>query len=135
MSDTPTETTEDWRNRLDERQRQEVAFAEVYATDFNHGTTGHNQLLLIARLAGFLDHATQMGGELPPPPDPAEIVLTFGKYRGLTLWDVAQQDSGYLDWLSREGREEALRQAAGTVLERWYDSLASDVPYPDEPPF
>lgn len=132
MADTPTETTEDWRNRLDERQRQEVAFATLYTTQFNHGTTGHNQLLLIHRLAELLEYATTHSGELPSPPDPADIVLTFGKYRGLSLWEIAQQDSGYLDWLSREGREEALRRAAGTVLERYYEDEDEDE---EEPPF
>ncbi len=46
----------DWRHtQLDERQRKEVQFAEVYAKDFNHGTVGHNTMLVVARLAALLD--------------------------------------------------------------------------------
>ena len=35
-----------WRRMLDERQRKAIAFAETYVRDFNHGTVGHNDLLL-----------------------------------------------------------------------------------------
>ena len=44
-----------WRNGLDERQRKEVEWAEKYVGEFNHGTVGHNQLVVIAKLAGLLD--------------------------------------------------------------------------------
>lgn len=44
-----------WRLLFDERQRKEIEFAQVYGKDFGHGTTGHNQLLIIARLAELLD--------------------------------------------------------------------------------
>jgi len=46
-----------WRQMLDERQRKAIAFAETYVRDFNHGTVGHNDLVLIARLAELLDIA------------------------------------------------------------------------------
>ena len=41
-------------DKLDERQAKEADFALLYAKDFAHGTDGHNRLLLIARLVGFL---------------------------------------------------------------------------------
>lgn len=44
-----------WMDGMDERQRQEIAFARVYANQFGHGTDGHHRLLLIAKLAGMLD--------------------------------------------------------------------------------
>jgi curved DNA-binding protein CbpA len=39
----------------------------------------------------------------PPPPTPAPDgrPLTFGRYRGWTLNQVARYDAGYLEWLSR----------------------------------
>ena len=35
-----------WRQMLDERQRKAIAFAETYVRDFNHGTVGHNEMVL-----------------------------------------------------------------------------------------
>jgi len=46
-----------WIDQLDDRQRKEVEFAIIYARDFSHGTDGHNAKLIIAKLAGLLDHA------------------------------------------------------------------------------
>jgi len=53
---------------------------------------------------------------MPKPPEPATIVLTFGKYRDRTLAEVFQIDPGYVDWLAREGRDEAVRTAARSLL-------------------
>ena len=36
---------------FDERQLKEIAWAIFYLTNFGHGTVGHNQLLIIAKLA------------------------------------------------------------------------------------
>lgn len=44
-----------WYDHLDERQLIEVAFARTYADCYAHGTTGHTQLMLIAKLADLLD--------------------------------------------------------------------------------
>jgi hypothetical protein len=66
-----------WREQLDDRQQKEVAFAELYAKDFKHGTTSHNQFLLIARLALLLDVAAGVR-ELPQPPAGGDLVLTLG---------------------------------------------------------
>lgn len=52
--------TKQWREELDERQHKELAFAEVYASAFAHGTDGHHRLLLIAKLAHLLDVAYGM---------------------------------------------------------------------------
>ena len=46
-----------WWDKLDERQKKELVFAECYARDFNHGTVGHNRLILLSRLAELLDEA------------------------------------------------------------------------------
>ena len=60
--------TEHWAAALTDRELAEINFAHVYATQFNHGTSGHNRLLLIAKLAETLDKA---GATTPPPPAPA----------------------------------------------------------------
>lgn len=47
----------------DERQLKEIAFSLVYVEHFAHGTAGHNQYILVAKMArelGFDMH----GGEL-----------------------------------------------------------------------
>ena len=43
-----------WMQQLDERQRQEVKFAQMYANGFAHGTDGHHRLLLIAKMSDML---------------------------------------------------------------------------------
>ena len=48
----------DWTEFLTTRQQAEVRFAREYAANFNHGTTGHQRLELIALLAGMLDDGT-----------------------------------------------------------------------------
>jgi hypothetical protein len=104
-----------WRKVLDDRQRKAIAFAETYVHEFNHGTVGHNDLVLIARLAELLDVAVGLE-EIPKQPEPAAIMLTFGKYRDRTLAEVFQIDPGYIDWLAHEGRDEAIRTAAHNLL-------------------
>jgi len=44
-----------WMGDLTEREIKEVKLAVHYLRNFNHGTTGHNQLVLIAKLAFKLD--------------------------------------------------------------------------------
>lgn len=103
---------QNWRSALlDERQHKEIAFAEVYTRDFHHGTTGHNALLLIARLALLLDVAVG-NSAMPEPPPAGEIVLTFGKHNGKTLNQVWAVDPGYVEWLAKEGRDPDVRAAA-----------------------
>lgn len=51
-----------WRSQLDERQLKEVELAVIYAENFHHGTTGHNQLMLIAQMAKMLDERDSANG-------------------------------------------------------------------------
>jgi hypothetical protein len=122
-----------WRTLLfDERQQKEIAFAELYERDFHHGTTGHNQLLLIARLALLLD--VSIGArELPKPPAGGDWLLTFGKYNGKTLTEVLMRDPGYVEWLAREGRDPDIRAAAQALLEPAQDTVEDNAAPPDIP--
>lgn len=104
-----------WREQLTERERMQIAWAETYAASFRHGATGHNDMLLIARLAELLDVAAGIRDQ-PPPAEASDLVLSFGKYHGLTLSQVLRADRGYLEWLAREGRDAEVRQAAAAVL-------------------
>lgn len=66
----------DWHNLLDDRQFKEVIFATFYAQNFNHGTAGHNRLLLIAKLASIIDTMETPAGqnELPTSTPDTETV-------------------------------------------------------------
>lgn len=44
-----------WRARFDSRQLKEIELARLYIQQFAHGTTGHNALLVIAKLADLAD--------------------------------------------------------------------------------
>jgi hypothetical protein len=55
LKDTVFEGHINWRDVLDNRQRKEVEFSESYARDYGHGTTGHNALMLIAKMSEMLD--------------------------------------------------------------------------------
>jgi hypothetical protein len=43
-----------WHKHFDKRQLSEIEFSRVYATDFQHGTDGHNAKLIIAQQAALL---------------------------------------------------------------------------------
>lgn len=45
-----------WFSRFDERQQKEIVWAFLYAGgSFGHGTVGHNQLMIIAKMADMLN--------------------------------------------------------------------------------
>jgi hypothetical protein len=45
----------DWRSDFDPREQKEIQLAELYAREFHHGTTGHNDLMIIANMSKMLD--------------------------------------------------------------------------------
>jgi hypothetical protein len=122
--------TADWQSLLDERQRKEISFAQIYAREYNHGTTGHNQLLLINRLVELLDQIGRDGAlAKPEPPASADVVLAFGKHNGKTIGQVYTLDSSYVWWLAENARDEDVRRAAMEVC-----GLATATPDSDELP-
>ena len=59
-------------------------------------------------------------------------MLTFGHYRDRRLGELVQIDPGYVDWLAREGRDEAVRTAAHSLLSAAAsapESGSEDVPF------
>jgi hypothetical protein len=58
----------EWRDQFTEREQKEIKLAEVYYEQFSHGTTGHNQLIIIARMSHLLD-----GKDADPEPQPQRI--------------------------------------------------------------
>jgi len=62
----------------------------------------HDDALRRAAVPTILTAASGTGGPLPPPRSVAAGTrLTFGRYAGWTLRDLARQDPDYLRWLSR----------------------------------
>lgn len=110
MNETPT-----WRDVLDERQRAAVRFAETYVRDFHHGTVGHNDLVLIARMAQLLDQAGHAGATFVKPAR-EDLPLGFGKYGKQTIREILAHDPDYVDWLARESRDPEIMAAARAVL-------------------
>jgi hypothetical protein len=51
----PTPEPVNWLTHFDDRQRKQIAFSRLYAKDFSHGATGHNDMLIIAKMAELLD--------------------------------------------------------------------------------
>lgn len=51
----------EWQKLLSEREILEIHLAIVYASHFHHGTTGHNQLMIIAKLAEMISRAEVAG--------------------------------------------------------------------------
>lgn len=123
-----------WRTALlNDRQQKELAFSELYVRDFNHGATGHNLYVIVARLAELLDVAAG-AKQLPPEPEGGDLVLTFGKYRDRRLAEVYRQDPGYVEWLAKEGRDPDVRAAAAALLIPAGQQTLFDEPPPAEPP-
>jgi hypothetical protein len=66
----PPSTESEWIDQLDERQKKQIAFCELYASDFHHGADGHNSMMLIAKMASLLNetersyHAVQQIAEI-----------------------------------------------------------------------
>ncbi len=48
-----------WHNYFNDRQINEIEFNRVYDEKFGHGTSGHNERLLIARMATIIERLTQ----------------------------------------------------------------------------
>ena len=45
-----------WRDIFfNERERKQIEFAKVYCRDFKHGAIGHNDMVIIAKLAELID--------------------------------------------------------------------------------
>lgn len=41
--------------KLEDREKQELDFAKLYASEFAHGTSGHIGYMLVAKLSNLLD--------------------------------------------------------------------------------
>lgn len=83
------------RARYDEEMGLVAATADVRTGDSRPTRAGASNTT--ATPAGPYGEA----GPPPPTPSPSGHALTFGRYRGWTLNQVARYDRDYLEWLSR----------------------------------
>lgn len=58
------------------------------------------------------------GAAGPPPGDPSGSVLTFGRYLGWSLGEVARRDLEYLEWLDRMPIGRPYRDEIDAILRR-----------------
>ncbi len=58
------------------------------------------------------------GGAGPPPGSPAGSVLTFGRYGGWSLGEIARRDLDYVEWLDRTPVGRPYRDEIDAILRR-----------------
>ncbi|NLS44179.1 MAG: hypothetical protein GX969_00330 [Firmicutes bacterium] len=71
---------------------------------------------------------TLFSDEVSVPDNPEDLILTFGKYIRKPLGQVAQEDPGYVVWLSENARDEFIKQAARNILEQQDKDGLDDFP-------
>lgn len=54
-----------WFQHFDERQRNQIRFSRLYASQFGHGADGHNNMLIISQMASLLDTAESERADAP----------------------------------------------------------------------
>ena len=82
------------RSVLDEREYKEVVHSQLYARWLHHGTSGHNQLMLIAKLAKIIMELTD-GHEnetviVYDPDKPPSETIAPSTHGGVVLFDARQ---------------------------------------------
>jgi len=58
------------------------------------------------------------GAAGPPPGNPSGSVLTFGRYAGWSLGEIARRDVEYLEWLDRMAIGRQYRDEIDVLLRR-----------------
>jgi len=52
-----------------------------------------------------------------------DLIIRFGKYVNHSLGEIMTLDKGYVEWLSRNARDEVVKNAAKDIIEQEYDDL------------
>lgn len=92
-----------------EDEQEEIADQyEDYYTDDMPGEDTEPEEGMVEYEYDALDDAMQIR--------PADVVIGFGKHQGKTIASIAATDRGYIDWLSREGRDADIREACSAFL-------------------
>jgi len=88
-----------WTDTLTDAQRKEIAWSRLYAKEHAHGTTGHNALLLIAKLASLLD-ATESGLRLANLRVPSNEALHVAANMVVDAWRRQDEPTAFEDALA-----------------------------------
>lgn len=67
--------------------------------------------------------------------DPGDLLVSFGKYSGMRLREIAARDRDYVEWLSQAARDLPVREAALAFLGIAPDRLPAASAPADAPPF
>jgi hypothetical protein len=62
--------------------------------------------------------ADGMGAAGPPPGNPSGSALTFGRYAGWSLGEIARRDLEYIEWLDRMPIGRPYRTEIDAILRR-----------------
>jgi curved DNA-binding protein CbpA len=84
---------------------------ETVSRDWTSGRSTHG--------GGFDDsmrRAEGLGAAGPPPGRPSGSVLTFGRYNGWSLGEIARRDLEYIEWLDRMPIGRAYRDEIDAIL-------------------
>jgi curved DNA-binding protein len=103
-----------------------AAYDRERAATGRAGTTGaapggHASTAGAAGMAGTPPAARASGGEPgagPPPGNPSGSVLTFGRYAGWSLGEIARRDIEYVEWLDRMPIGRPYREEIDAILRR-----------------
>lgn len=53
-----------WFDSFDERQKSQIRFSRLYEREYHHGADGHNNMMIIAKMARYLDAFESQKGKL-----------------------------------------------------------------------
>lgn len=55
------------------------------------------------------------------PDEVGNIKITFGKHKGKTLGEIAEEDISYVEWLAENARDDVMKKAAKMLLENYFN--------------
>jgi hypothetical protein len=88
--------------------------AESVSSDWSTGRSSHGSRYDPDRMRT----ADAFGAAGPPPGDPSGSVLTFGRYAGWSIGEIARRDLEYVEWLDRMPIGRPYRDEIDAILRR-----------------
>jgi curved DNA-binding protein CbpA len=88
--------------------------AETVSADWTSGRSSHGGGYDPSRMGA----PDGLGAAGPPPGDPSGSVLTFGRFAGWSLGEIARRDLDYIEWLDRMPIGRPYRDELDAILRR-----------------
>jgi len=138
-------------NRYRQNEWSDVEKKKVWTGDYQDPYTLVNTVLKMAKKRAQVDAALTVGSlsnvftqdledmkdllkkekmETMSNGDASSMKITFGKNKGQTLGDVLKNDRSYVEWISKNTKDEALKKAALLIL----NTKQNDTVKPPEEP-